>query len=208
MSEFFPRQLQTNLSSDDIFLFLIVGMILLSLFLIAPIFVFCTGTPPVHFVGEEQDEGGGAQPNSEPLKLSSHCVGEQRVLKEEDFVLSDTSCDINSEPDIENAGTEATSESEDDSLSFICIPIAGHHCVEEDTPTREVVNECAICISPYKPGEIIMWSPNIDCQHIFHFSCLEQWLVKNTGKAQCPCCRREFLLNHCDLEEGLVGNGC
>jgi len=50
--------------------------------------------------------------------------------------------------------------------------------------------ECAICMEDLKVGDIVSWSPNTNCEHIFHHRCVKEWLVKKTC---CPCCRETFL---------------
>ncbi|XP_057541084.1 putative RING-H2 finger protein ATL69 [Amaranthus tricolor] len=43
---------------------------------------------------------------------------------------------------------------------------------------------CSICLSEYKPKEIIRCMP--DCNHCFHVNCIDQWLKMNPT---CPLCR-------------------
>ncbi|XP_022141098.1 putative RING-H2 finger protein ATL21B [Momordica charantia] len=46
-------------------------------------------------------------------------------------------------------------------------------------------NICPICLSQYRPKEILKSIPN--CQHCFHQHCIEEWLRLN---ASCPVCRK------------------
>jgi len=52
--------------------------------------------------------------------------------------------------------------------------------------------ECAICLSTYKVGDVLLWSQNNECNHCFHRDCILTWLMKKQS-VECPCCRREFL---------------
>ncbi|GMJ03860.1 Arabidopsis Toxicos en Levadura 96 [Hibiscus trionum] len=45
-------------------------------------------------------------------------------------------------------------------------------------------NTCSICLSEYEAKETIRTIP--DCDHYFHSSCIDEWLVLN---AACPICR-------------------
>jgi hypothetical protein len=71
-----------------------------------------------------------------------------------------------------------------------------------NSPRRRLVpNLCAICLSNYEVGETIVWSSNPSCEHAFHSSCIERWLLKQRGRPLCPCCRRDFVLDPLDKEE-------
>lgn len=50
---------------------------------------------------------------------------------------------------------------------------------------------CAICLTAYEIGDEICWSPNLQCQHVFHHECIAQWLYKHDD---CPMCRANFFL--------------
>eukprot|EP00978_Attheya_sp_CCMP212_P012946 scaffold32283_cov54-Attheya_sp.AAC.17 len=62
-------------------------------------------------------------------------------------------------------------------------------------------NSCVICMSQYKIGSSVTWSPLVEgegnlplCQHAFHTECIVTWLAKNNESAmQCPCCRQNFI---------------
>jgi hypothetical protein len=57
---------------------------------------------------------------------------------------------------------------------------------------RKVPNCCAICLSPYDVGELVVWSSNVACKHAFHEECMVDWLCKIQASTPCPCCRQEF----------------
>jgi len=66
-----------------------------------------------------------------------------------------------------------------------------------DASKRLVPNCCAICLSSYHPGDVVVWSSNPECVHAFHRECVVDWLIKMQPETPCPCCRQEFT----DLEE-------
>lgn len=39
-----------------------------------------------------------------------------------------------------------------------------------------------------------MHSPNPDCIHIYHDTCILSWLSESKAKSDCPCCRLPFIL--------------
>ncbi|TMW83110.1 hypothetical protein EJD97_002918 [Solanum chilense] len=47
--------------------------------------------------------------------------------------------------------------------------------------------ECAICLSKFKYGDKGRKLNN--CNHMFHESCLEKWLMHGKGQSTCPLCR-------------------
>ena len=62
------------------------------------------------------------------------------------------------------------------------------HSKRYDIETNEE-KECPICINEYKQDDELIQSSS--CHHIFHQSCLLEWLV-NQRKDECPCCRVEM----------------
>jgi len=58
---------------------------------------------------------------------------------------------------------------------------------ETDSSTRA---ECPICFDTIEPGDVVSWSPQPDCGHVFHHMCLKEWLVRNEN---CPFCRQTCL---------------
>lgn len=87
--------------------------------------------------------------------------------------------------------------SETDTL--VSIPLPGEPLLTEDElnndeviPRREVPASCAICLDPYRVGDIVVWSSNEKCRDVFHESCIISWLTKKRN-ARCPCCRQQFI---------------
>jgi hypothetical protein len=50
---------------------------------------------------------------------------------------------------------------------------------------------CAICLSHFKPHQLVCESNNLSCGHIFHQDCMMGWLMKHR---MCPLCREVYLL--------------
>lgn len=53
-----------------------------------------------------------------------------------------------------------------------------------------VDSTCSICLLEFKARDVISFSSNKDCQHVFHQDCILRWLYL---KNKCPCCHRTFL---------------
>jgi hypothetical protein len=92
---------------------------------------------------------------------------------------------------------------EDESI-MIRIPIPGLHLTaERKQETRLVPGLCTICLCVYEVGSGIVWSSNSSCEHVFHADCIEQWLMKQREGPLCPCCRRDFIVDPFDAEDGV-----
>lgn len=64
---------------------------------------------------------------------------------------------------------------------------------DDPDATRDSSREpwiCAICLTPYEVGDEICWSPNPECNHVFHHNCIEHWLLKHD---ECPMCRASYI---------------
>jgi hypothetical protein len=51
-------------------------------------------------------------------------------------------------------------------------------------------NECPICMEAFQLDEIVSWSPNEKCSHVFHHECIKEWLLRH---GSCPLDREVFL---------------
>jgi hypothetical protein len=51
---------------------------------------------------------------------------------------------------------------------------------------------CAICLSHFRPQELVCKSNNSSCEHVFHKDCMVDWLMKRHDN--CPMCREVYLL--------------
>ncbi|GAX25535.1 hypothetical protein FisN_28Hh003 [Fistulifera solaris] len=74
--------------------------------------------------------------------------------------------------------TESTSKTDGDHSSQSSDIEEGHR------------DECSICFEVFRPEEIVSWSPEPNCQHVFHHHCIKEWLLQ---KKECPFCREIFL---------------
>jgi Ring finger domain len=66
--------------------------------------------------------------------------------------------------------------------------------------SRWAPGTCSICLCPYQVGETICWSSNRQCDHCFHSSCIETWLLRQRDGPLCPICRRDFLIDPYDVD--------
>jgi hypothetical protein len=71
--------------------------------------------------------------------------------------------------------------------------------MSHDTADTEVIelwerdeedNECPICMEAFQLDEIVSWSPNEKCSHVFHHECIKEWLLRH---GTCPLDREVFL---------------
>ncbi len=66
----------------------------------------------------------------------------------------------------------------------------GDHSIQSSDIEEGHRDECSICVEVFQPEEIVSWSPEPNCQHIFHHHCIKEWLLQ---KKECPFCREIFL---------------
>jgi hypothetical protein len=62
----------------------------------------------------------------------------------------------------------------------------------ESLAGEEEMAGCAICLSHFKPQQLVCESNNSSCQHVFHKDCMVDWLMKY--RDDCPMCREVYLL--------------
>lgn len=65
-----------------------------------------------------------------------------------------------------------------------CLAGAVTVCQDEEVEAGGEM-ECSICITPFDPGDKIRRLPM--CNHAFHKSCIDLWLLRS---AECPLCKR------------------
>lgn len=53
---------------------------------------------------------------------------------------------------------------------------------------HEEIEACQICMEDFKVGDSVSWSTG--CDHVYHFTCIQEWLLKKTD---CPYCRQTML---------------
>jgi hypothetical protein len=108
---------------------------------------------------------------------------------------------------------QSTDETVDSSGSLPCCGIE-HACEtpeskEEDRKQADAIaptssleeHECAICMEPFVVGQTVSWSASTSCEHVFHHSCIKEWLLRHI---HCPCCREVYLLVDCPEKKKLA----
>lgn len=58
--------------------------------------------------------------------------------------------------------------------------------IQDDTDHYRM---CSICLTSYEPGVRVI--TGVQCQHMFHEACCQQWLLKHD---HCPFCRKNMIL--------------
>jgi Ring finger domain len=64
---------------------------------------------------------------------------------------------------------------------------------ESDDDMYDIGEGCDICMIPYDVGDIVTWSRNPKCNHIFHEKCITEWISGTQRKKTCPCCRNDYI---------------
>ena len=58
-----------------------------------------------------------------------------------------------------------------------------------DSTTNTDTTLCAICIEEYSVGQVIAWSRNPNCHHVFHKDCIMECMKRSLF---CPICRENY----------------
>ena len=146
------------------------------------------------------------------LSFSEDVPAEKEAIEREGSNKAEDKNGSSEEQDIETGQPEAQNvlanvqNTFDEDETFIEVPVAGLPQNLRRTPTktklRLVPNVCTICLCNYEIGSDVVWSSNEACEHVFHGQCIEQWLMKQREGPLCPCCRRDFIVDPYDMEEG------
>lgn len=87
----------------------------------------------------------------------------------------------------DNIFIKRSKDSKEEKHLFCCVPFKGVNKV------LRVRGYCSICLDEIHENQTITWSTNCECPHVFHNSCIMEWLVKAEAKGMCPECRRVFV---------------
>lgn len=108
------------------------------------------------------------------------------------------------------SGEEETERDDDDDNNDSDEPVNVDHTIHRPLPTTisslkatatvpattlAVPNRCVICLDSYQPGDCVVWSTNVACEHAFHRDCLVKYfdkLQRKRGETPCPCCRERY----------------
>ena len=104
----------------------------------------------------------------------------QKETKEKCCTGSDSDCD-----------SDGWVESKEDSFELHHIPLPGFK-IGETSRRRTASAHCAICLESYRVDDVIVWSANVNCSHVFHEKCMQNWIMKRF-KPDCPMCRQTFV---------------
>jgi hypothetical protein len=72
-----------------------------------------------------------------------------------------------------------------------CIPLGNEDCESLPGDEEEMLDGCVICLSHFKPRQLVCESNNSSCQHVFHKDCMVDWLMKQ--HVSCPMCREVYV---------------
>lgn len=68
----------------------------------------------------------------------------------------------------------------------------------EFNASEDIEYDCSICLEPLKKEELLI---KLQCDHVFHKDCIDEWIEKNH---KCPNCNRSTLRNNNAQEEELI----
>jgi len=59
---------------------------------------------------------------------------------------------------------------------------------------RQEADDCPICLDTFQIDEMVAWSADPNCNHVFHHACVKEWLIR---KPHCPSCRTLLETRNC-----------
>ena len=108
------------------------------------------------------------------------------------FIRRDNSKDIeqsSSIPDLKQCRSYDTAETaETTCLSAAEYEVDFHNSGMGDDDDEEI--ECPICMCAFEVDDIVSWSFQPECQHVFHHQCIKEWLLR---RSCCPFCRSVYM---------------
>ena len=139
----------------------------------------------------------------------------------------------NEQTEIANTASKIQDKDGKTSIRLLQLPLPGskapsaadYPAAIETDDLRVIFPECSVCLNNFKVGERISWSPEDDCDHVFHQDCIMQWFLtlsrrddakrrkRSYGvecKLHCPMCRQDFIASDTtfsDSEDGGGGDG-
>lgn len=119
--------------------------------------------------------------------LCAKCLGLPVLESKSDSELKDPEAALSQNR--KRSSTEPLFDLEDDDESSLCSSQNNNSSSNESSDEHHV-RECSICFEKLLVNEIASWSPDPDCHHVFHHTCIKEWLLHNSG---CPSCRATFL---------------
>ena len=112
-------------------------------------------------------------------------VGKETIVQKE---TKEKCCSGSSDSDCDS---DDWVESKEDSFELHHIPLPGFK-IGETSRRRTASSHCAICLESYRVDDVIVWSANVNCSHVFHEKCMQNWIMKRF-KPDCPMCRQTFV---------------
>lgn len=118
----------------------------------------------------------------------------QTVLADKSNISAESIRKSNSRKDEEAPTEKSTSVDDSDASGEVDQPCPSGKTISEQLvswATKSCAKqECCICLDAYSEGDTICVPVTKSCNHVFHESCIKEWLKKND---QCPLCRVDLI---------------
>ena len=92
-----------------------------------------------------------------------------------------------------NSDSENDSENPEDIVDIDWIKVTDQKVI---TKIADAGIPCCICLESIKPDECMGQLP---CEHIYHYNCIEEWLMKTEYEQSCPLCKAPISQNIDDV---------
>jgi hypothetical protein len=138
---------------------------------------------------EDEDVAPQKESEEERRRKWKEYVSTELNVKEWPPVESTKEGDQDTQPSGEVVGAPQPPAPPINSFPASCV-MASDDC--ESSVGEEEMAGCAICLSHFKPQQLVCESNNASCQHVFHKDCMVDWLTNHHDN--CPMCREVYLL--------------
>ena len=148
------------------------------------------------------------QQQQQPIHSSNSC--EKESPQEDEGPSNIDNCPVQEQDDVVDIESpqvmeqqhvppsEAVDESSDD---YVVVAAAAtdddYDVVYEDDDDQRTVPTCPICLESYQIGDVIAYSRNPTCQHVYHKCCVIEWIQSSSHNSlqdeECPMCRTKFV---------------
>uniref|UniRef100_A0A7S3KVH3 RING-type domain-containing protein n=1 Tax=Amphora coffeiformis TaxID=265554 RepID=A0A7S3KVH3_9STRA len=115
------------------------------------------------------------------------CVKDFSTFNEDEWVQKNATMETAQDSHAEDSGSEDGS----DQARVVLQSTSSPSTTEDDPLELESAHtgekECPICFEEFAVGQVISYSANPSCGHVFHHECIKEWLVHHVT---CPFCRK------------------
>jgi hypothetical protein len=163
-------------------------------FLMALIFAFFSRFCSITALAEAEEHTIPEETQEERKRKRQEYISNKMIVKEWVPHACDLPVESTEEGDQDTPppSSEKTPAPPPINSSLASCVMGSDNCEESVAGEQDERAGCAICLSHFKPQQLVCESSNSSCQHVFHKDCMVDWIMKDHD--DCPMCREVYLL--------------